>query len=143
MFYGYISKKKRILSDVGLAMERRHFSRKRIPARLFQRVTAQIQVVQTGQVLNGRVFLHDLTANGVGIFLTEQIKPETEINLVIEQPRHLFFKARVKWCSLHQINMRVITAESFGWRAGLQFEFDLPADRELVERYCAELIDGS
>lgn len=119
--------------------ERRARARKNLPQKHLQRTTAQLQIRSTGEVLNGRVFLHDLTPDGVGLFLTEPVGFGEDVFLVLEYPKHLFVRAQVVWCNLYRRSSRVISVENYQYRAGVKFQFDTETDQLLVTRYFEEL----
>lgn len=119
--------------------DRRSRERGVVPPEGFVRINVQVQIAGTEDITNGRIFLHDLTVDGVGIFLPHALPKGSEIFFVIEHPRHLFLRGRVAWCNLFQLNTRVITAENFQYRAGIKFDFDTHEDRTLVGEYFNEL----
>lgn len=134
MFYGSRWKKK--LFNPSRNPNR---GRQNLPYQRFQRTSAQLQLAATGEVTNGRVFLHDLGEEGVSIFLTAPVKRGAEVYLVINQPKHLFVRGEVAWCGIYRLNTRVISAENYQYRANIRFRFETAEERELITRYFASL----
>ncbi|MBI3555788.1 MAG: PilZ domain-containing protein [Deltaproteobacteria bacterium] len=122
------------------AVERRARARKNLPHQRLQRTSAQIQIRETGDVIAGRVFLSDITPDGVGVFLAAPLQKGEEVFLVLEHPKHLFLRAEVVWCNLYRRDTRIISAENFQYRAGIKFQFDTESDQLLVNRYFEEII---
>ena len=120
-------------------MERRAQSRKNFPYQRLQRTSAQVQIRETGDVISGRVFLNDLTPDGVGLFLTAPLQKGEEVFLVLEYPKHLFIRGEVAWCNLYRLNTRIISPENFQYRAGIKFQFDTETDHLIVARYFEEI----
>ncbi len=125
------------------AVERRARARKNFPNQRLQRTSAQIQIRETGDVITGRVFLSDLTPDGVGIFLTAPLQKGEEVFLVLEYPKHLFIRAEVVWCNLYRRSTPIISAENFQYRAGIKFQFDTETDQLLVSRYFEEIVQAT
>lgn len=104
-----------------------------------QRVHAEIQVEATKQVVDARVFLNDLSTTGVGLFAHDNLVPGENISVVIEQPRHLYVKGVVVWCSPYTMTTKIITAETFNYRAGIRFIFDTEEERKTIADYVESL----
>lgn len=107
----------------------------------FHRVSAEIQITSTRQTSEARVFLTDLAPEGVGIFLPIPLSKGDMVNLVINQPKHLFVKGKVTSCAPYTLNNKVISTENFSYRIGIQFVFDSPEEKANVKKYCDELYD--
>ncbi|MEW6058145.1 MAG: PilZ domain-containing protein [Bdellovibrionota bacterium] len=116
--------------------QQRKEPRKKIP---FQRVSAEILVESTKAVLEGRVFLNDLSPNGVGCFVNTSIDKGEKISLVIEQPKHLYLKGEVMWCTPYTTETKILRQEQFQYRIGIKFHFDSPEEAQAVHAYCQEL----
>lgn len=114
-------------------------SRKNFPTDRLRRITAQVQVGSSGDILAGRVFLNDLTTNGLGIFLPAPLSRGEKVFIVLEQPKHLFVAGEIAWCVLYRLNTRVISAENFQYRAAIRFLFENESDRGMIARYIDEL----
>ena len=138
MYYGYRKKKRRFEAR---QRELGEEDRKKFPLNRFQRVKAQIQVEESGEIFNARVFLHDLNEIGVSVFLTEPLRRGQRIFLVIEQPRHFFMRGEIVWCSLFRLNTRVISAENYQYRAGIRFVYDEAIDRDAVPNYFKLIVE--
>lgn len=105
------------------------------------RVSAQLQTQGTGEVISGRVFLNDLNSNEVTLFLAEPILRETDVFVVIEQPKHLFIRGKVVWCTLFQLSMKVLSVESYKYRARVRFNYETAEERTMVEEYFRSLFE--
>ncbi len=106
---------------------------------LFQRVTAEIQIQSSKEVIASRVLLSDLNPKGVGLFVHNPIEKGEKIALVIEQPKHLYVRGEVIWCAPYSLDTKVLMQESFPFRIGIKFIYDSPAEKQTMETYCAEL----
>ena len=132
MFYGSRFKKQR---KSRTAQTRKDFPRARVA-----RTTAQVQIKETNEIVPGRIFLNDLSIQGVGIFLAGPITRGEEVFVVIEKPRHLFLRGRVAWCTLFRMQRKIISLENFDYRARIQFSFDSEEDKEVVKKYFEQLL---
>lgn len=132
MFYGSRFKKK--------SRGRTAQVRKELPRARVTRTHAQVQVKETNEVVQGRIFLNDLSIQGVGIFLSAPIARGEEVFIVIEKPRHLFLRGRVAWCTLFRMQKKIISMENYDYRARIQFSFDSKEDEEVVKKYFEQLL---
>src|SRR5262245_39304051 len=119
MFYGSKWKKK-----LFAPARNSNRARKNLPYQRFQRTGAQLQLAETGQVITGRVFLHDVSEASAGIFLTEPVKRGEQVYVVINEPKHLFLRGEVAWCGLYRLNTRVLSTENFQYRATVRLRFE-------------------
>ena len=127
MYQGYGPKKKQ---------PTRKASRTKIP---FQRVSAEIRIDSTQEVIEGRVFLNDLSPEGVGCFINVALDKGEQVSLVIEQPKHIYIKGEIIWCSPYARDTKILTQSQFNFRAGIQFKFDDEEEKAAVRKYCEEL----
>jgi len=116
--------------------QQRQKERKHIP---FYRVSAEIMIESTKEVANSRVFLNDMSPTGVGCFTNIPIEKGEVISLVIEQPRHLFVKGQVLWCSPYSMSTKVLSQETFKFRVGIKFSFTDDEEREAIKKFCQDL----
>ena len=107
------------------------------------RVRAEIQLESTKDIIEGRVFLSDLHASGVGLFVEKKLDRGETLSIVIEQPKHLFLKASVTSCSLYSLDKKVISAENFNYRVQVKFIFESDEEKDEVRKYCAELFSSA
>jgi len=105
------------------------------------RVSAEVKIDDTGEIINCRVFLTDLSPSGVGLFINEQIEKGTELSMVIEQPKHLYVKGEVVWCTPYTLDTKIISNDVFKFRIGVKFLFDFPEEQEALKKYCEELAE--
>ena len=75
----------------------------------FQRVKAEIQNEVTKAIVEGRVFLNDLSASGVGLFTPTPLVTGDKVSIVIEEPKHIFIKGKVIWCAQYTMSTKIIT----------------------------------
>ena len=135
----YANARKKIRLDK-LAREKKAVEKKKLPSMRFQRVSAQVQCENTDEIFAGRVFLHDLSEAGVGVFLKEPLRKGQRVFIVIEQPRHFFMRGEVAWCALFRLNSCVISPEIYQYRAGIRFIYDDVVDREIVGNYFKSIL---
>lgn len=128
MIRGYGSKKPN--------RQHRREKRREIP---FHRVSAEIKLEESEEVTASRVFLNDLSPAGVGCFVPMAIDKGQKVSMVIEQPKHLFVKGEVMWCTPYTLNTKVLSPEQFSYRIGIRFSFESDAEREAVATYCNDL----
>lgn len=81
------------------------------------------------------MFLGDLSVEGVNLFLSEPVARGGDVFVVIEQPKHLFIRGKVLWSTLSQLNLRVLSAESYRYRARVCFVYASREERQLVQNY--------
>ena len=119
--------------------ERRRAAR-RMPHQRFQRVQVVLKLGEGRRLVHGRIFLNDLTPDGVGLFIEEPLVRGQSVSHVIEQPEHLYLKGQVAWCGLYTLTARVISVESFRYRVGIRLIFDSAEERAAVRAYCETLL---
>src|SRR5690348_10037818 len=79
----------------------------------FFRVHAEIKIEATGEVAEARVFLNDLSPSGVGCFSTIAIDKGLAVAVVIEQPKQIYLKGEVQWCSPYTLDTKIISSEQY------------------------------
>ena len=104
-----------------------------------KRAPGELRVEHNNQKVRCRVFLHDITPGGVGLFCESRIDVDSKVELVIEVPKPLYLKARITWCCEAGTTSHVISAKNFAYRAGLEFIFDSKEAEEEFKRYCIEI----
>ena len=105
----------------------------------FKRLPGELQIEHSRQVVRCRVLLTDISPSGVGIFIENAVDIGSRVTLVLEQPKHLFLKGEIMWCSLFNLHPHVITAEHFKYRAGMHFTFDSPTAEREFQEFCATI----
>lgn len=110
--------------------------RKHIP---FARVSAEIMITATKQIVDSRVFLNDLSPTGVGCFTNTHVDKGENISLVIEQPRHLFVKGQVLWCTPYTMSTKILSQETFKYRVGIKFIFADEEEKAALRKFCDDL----
>ena len=109
----------------------------------FQRVKAEIQNEVTKAIVEGRVFLNDLSASGVGLFTPTPLVTGDKVSIVIEEPKHIFIKGKVIWCAQYTMSTKIISStENFTYRVGIKFIFDSEEERNAVKEYCNSLYEN-
>ena len=116
--------------------QRRREKRAEIP---FERVTATIRLDSSRQVVEGRVFLNDLSPKGVGCFVPVSFEKGDSVSVVIDEPKHLFVKGQILWCKPYNLESKVLSNEHFPFRIGIKFQFDSDKEAEAIQTYCSEL----
>lgn len=105
----------------------------------FTRLSAKIMVDSSKAVANCRVFLNDLSPEGVNCFADVSVGKGEIVSIVVEQPKHLFVKGLVLWCSPILTTAKVLSKESYKYRVGVKFRFTDDEEREALTKYCQEL----
>ena len=108
-----------------------------------QRVSAEIMIEETKEVFDGRVFLSDLNAAGVACFVHSDIPKGAVVSIVIEQPKHLYVRGEVTWCTPYTLDTKVLSIDRFEYRVGIKFVFETPQEAEEIKNYINEIYDPS
>ncbi|MBI3544153.1 MAG: PilZ domain-containing protein [Deltaproteobacteria bacterium] len=116
--------------------QQRQKERKPIP---FLRVSAEIMVESTKTIAESRVFLNDMSPTGVGCFTNVAIDKGETVSLVIEQPKHLFVKGEIMWCSPYTLSTKILTQAEFKYRVGIKFCFDSDEEKAALKKFCEDL----
>jgi hypothetical protein len=123
--------------------KKREREKKRRPVHL-KRVSAEIRPLATklGQaaaVTAARVLLNDITVKGLGIFSEHAMTPGQSISITLEEPRRFYVKGRVVWCQEFEGESRVLSAQRYSYRVGIQFVFQSAEEQAEVEKFLTEL----
>lgn len=86
-----------------------------------------------------RVVLNDLTPKGVGIFCTAALTIGQEISLVIPSPLEITIQGKIIWCQEYSMNSHVLSAQSFSFRAGIEFVLKTEDEKLALENLCSEV----
>ena len=116
--------------------QRRKGARKQVP---FQRVSAEIQIDSSKKIAASRVFLNDLNPTGMGCFCSISIAKGELVTIVLEQPKHLYVKGTVMWCTPYNMDSKVLSTESFKFRMGIRFNFEDDEEKNALQKFCDEL----
>lgn len=127
-------------SGVKKKVERRRRQRK-FPYERFKRVGATIQLQDTSDLLEARVFLHDLTPDGVGLFIREELRRGDLVSLAIDidDGKQLYIKGEIAWCQPWTLETRVLRCDSYPYRAGIKFRFDDIREKNAIIEYCGRI----
>jgi len=95
----------------------------------FNRYEIQLLSQDSPTPQKGRLLLSDLSPNGMGVFLQNELTPGSQIVIKIIQSDSHFSALRgvVKWCARHNLNSRVLSSSHFSYRAGIEL---LPKGRK-------------
>ncbi len=108
-----------------------------------KRVTAEIRTVtipgQVPTVSPARIVLNDISPFGVGLFAEVAFAQGQEIAITFEHPKRFYVKGRVLWCEESNRGGKILSAEKFSYRIGIQFTFQSKADQDAVRAFCEEL----
>lgn len=104
-----------------------------------KRVPGEMRLQHTNEVIKVRVFLHDISPGGVGLFCERAVEIGSKVDLVLEVPKHLFVRGTVVWCAEAGVTSHVISTETFHYRAGLTFQFDSKGAEDEFKKYCDEI----
>ena len=116
---------------------KRRKDRVKIP---MKRVPAELRVEHTNEVVRARVFLHDISPTGVGLFTEHRIEVGAKVDLVIEAPKHIFLKTTVAWSAEAGNTSHIITTGgTYPYRVGLDIHFESPEQEEEFKKYCSQI----
>lgn len=90
--------------------------------------------------IDARALLNDFSASGMGLFTAHNFNPDDEITITFDSPRKIEIKGRVAWCQQYHVVGKVIKAQSFSFRAGIQFRFTSEEEEKAVKDFCDELL---
>jgi Tfp pilus assembly protein PilZ len=123
--------------------KKRDRDRYKIPFHI-KRVTAGVSLkMPEGEPLKveGRVLLNDFTPTGMGLFTAHKFQADDEVVITLETPTKIEVKARVAWCQECFVVGKVLKAQSFTYRAGLQFKFANSEEEQAIKAFCDELLN--
>jgi hypothetical protein len=103
------------------------------------RVPAEIQIDSTKQVIKSRVFLYDLTPEGVGCFINQAIDKGEKITLVVAHPKALYIKGEIVRCTLFRQSIKILSDDEYQFRLGIKFIYDSPEEKEAIQQFCNSL----
>jgi hypothetical protein len=118
--------------------QKKKTAKKAVP---LQRVSAEIMIEETKEVFDGRVFLSDLNTAGVACFVNSELPKGAVISVVIEQPKHLYLRGEVAWCTPYTLDTKVLSIDRFDYRIGIKFIFETPQEAEEIKNYINEIYD--
>jgi len=112
-------------------------SRTLFPTGRFARMSIEIR---RGQDLSAAAmgFLHDLSPEGIGLFVEKKLEINDSIELVLPVPDRLCLRGRIAWCK-EVPSFRILKLKRLPYRIGVQFQFTSADDRQALELICANL----
>ena len=116
------------------APEKRNRSRVAVA---MKRVPGEMRLHFSGKIIKVRVFLHDISSKGVGLFVETKVEVGATVDLVIEMEKSVFVKGKVVWCAESGATSNVISSENFKYRAGLDFYFENPETEKEFRDFCS------
>jgi c-di-GMP-binding flagellar brake protein YcgR len=121
-----------------------HIRRVRLDIRLIphQPTTVQVEnVTPQGELelVEGRALLNDFSEGGVGIYSSSRLQAGQEIRLSLSDPTDLVVHGKVVWCQDQHAGSPILSAQSFAFRAGVQFVFKSEEEKQSLQKFCDDL----
>lgn len=132
MFWGRLKRERRQIRRTRTVFPVGRFSR--ISVEIFAQAT-ESQPEFTGSAMG---FLHDLSPEGIGLFVEKKLEIGETIDLVLPAPQRLELRGRVAWCR-EVPSYRVLKKKRLPYRIGVQFQFASSENRQALELICADL----
>ena len=105
-------------------------------------ITVTLQVPGGEPVkINARSLLNDFSPGGMGVFCGHKFNADDEVTITFESPKKIEIKGRIAWCQEYYVVGKVLKAQSFSYRAGIQFKFATPEEEKAVQDFCEELLN--
>jgi Tfp pilus assembly protein PilZ len=116
-----------------------HIRRARAEVRMAMPPTPVEATSPSGTPIEARVLLNDFSSKGVGVYVTEKFHVGQEVTLTIHDPTLITISGRVAWCQDQPTSHTVVSANSFKYRAGVEFIFKTPEEEAAVKAIYEEL----
>lgn len=101
-----------------------------------KRFNAEVTEEKSGKKLLARVFLVDISYDGVGLFVSESLDPgeRVSVQLYSRTNQHLLINGTVLWTAKQRESTNIIRSRPYPFRCGIQFdEMSQKAQRILKE----------
>ena len=109
----------------GTPIKRKIATRNRVQVRM-KRISGSALMIASklpSEAIHISLVLNDLSAKGVGLFLSKKIEIGQELQISINEPKPFQARGRVVWCHEHNLNSNIVTENPLKFRAGLLFVF--------------------
>jgi hypothetical protein len=107
-----------------------------------KRVRAEVKILgslNAPPVTEVRLFLNDISADGLGLFSGAPMMVGDEIALTMEEPKRFYVRGRIIACVEQNANSKVVSQSAPSYRVTIQFTFDGSAEREQVKLFCEDI----
>jgi hypothetical protein len=108
-----------------------------------KRVHAELRTAsipgQTPTVATARIVLNDMSPLGVGLFTQVPFTLGQEIALTFEHPKRAYIRGKVLWCEEMIQAGKILSAETYKYRIGIQFKFQSKEDEAAIRAFCEEI----
>jgi hypothetical protein len=132
--YGFSYTRQKKIRERERRKHKRHY-----PMQRFLRVSAQVRIESTDNVIQGRALLHDLTPGGISLFIDTPLVRGEKISIVIEQPKHVYVKGEITWCGICPLDSKILHVENFKYRIGVKFHFETEQEAQAIGDFCASM----
>ncbi|MBI3557791.1 MAG: hypothetical protein HY074_16140 [Deltaproteobacteria bacterium] len=102
---------------------------------MLTRIPAIIKVNASGQLLDARIVVSELTNAGAECFVNRFVAKGEPVTLVFEQPHHFAVKGLIVAWYTFTTSTRVLGPDVFRYRVGIKFQFASPAELEALKNY--------
>jgi hypothetical protein len=122
-------------------------NRKRDRAKMpfhIKRVKASLKLEVPGgeaRIIEAQVLLNDFSPEGMGLFTANKFNPDEQITISLESPKKIEIKARIAWSQEITVVGKILKAQACSYRAGVEFQFATPEEKEAVRAFCDELLN--
>jgi hypothetical protein len=99
------------------------------------RLNAQVQKKTTREVAKAKLLSTDLRPHGVTLFVDRPFTRGDLVTMAIDKPNHLYVKGIVRWCGIQQLDLKILSTESFVYRVCIQFYFESPDEVEALRQF--------
>jgi hypothetical protein len=109
-----------------------------------KRVRASLKLEIPGgqaRMIEAWVLLNDFSPDGMGLFTANKFNADDQITVTLESPKKIEIKARIAWSMEVVGASRILKAQACPYRAGVEFLFTTPEEREAVKAFCDELLN--
>ncbi len=116
------------------------FQRERNRAKFhLRRTLATIKTLQdSGETSQISLMINDLSEKGFGFFCNRRIEQDQPVEISITAPFQKTVKGTVIWCQEYIESHHIISGKKFGFRIGVRFKFETPADEESFKKLCED-----
>jgi hypothetical protein len=117
-----------------------HLRLRRAPIQLKLLHDGPAQLGQGAQVLEGRVFLHEITEKGASVFVNAPLQLDQRVALSVDGTKKFFVNGIVDGCRpILPPGGLISTVEKFNYRLKLAFKLDTAEQRADVAKFAAEV----
>ena len=104
----------------------------------FVRTKAKIKIARSQREVDSDIILIDISAAGVGAYITKSIANGSVVEIHITEPKELVAKGIIAWCTPANTLLDSSTARN-PFRCGIRFTAQTEEEKNAVESYYSEL----